>query len=74
MRTGRVEELAAERAENEGRDRAEILSEMSRRIPAGRMGEPEEFAALVAFLASQRASYLTGATIQVDGGYVQGLL
>jgi 3-oxoacyl-[acyl-carrier protein] reductase len=74
MRTGRVEDLAAERAENEGRDAAEVMAEMSSRIPLGRMGEPEELAALVAFLASERAGYVTGTTIQVDGGFVQGLL
>ena len=74
MRTGRVEELAAERAENEERPMEEILEEMGRRIPMGRMGNPEELAALVAFLASERAGYITGTTIQVDGGYVQGLL
>jgi len=74
MQTGRVEDLAAERAENEGRDAAEVLAEMGRRIPAGRMGNPEELAAVVAFLASERASYVTGTTLQVDGGFVQGLL
>lgn len=74
MRTGRVEELARERARNEERDAGEIMRETEGRIPMGRMGEPEELAALVAFLASERASYLTGATIQVDGGYAQGLL
>lgn len=74
VRTGRVEDLAAERAENEGRPRDQVLAEMGARIPMGRMGEPEELAALVAFLASERASYITGATVQVDGGFVQGLL
>lgn len=74
MRTGRVEDLAAERAENEDRPVEQILAEMSGRIPMGRMGDPEEFAAVVAFLASERASYITGTTLQVDGGYVQGLL
>lgn len=74
MRTGRVEDLARERAENEGRGAEEVMEEIGAGIPLGRMGEPEELAALVAFLASERASYLTGATIQVDGGYVQGLL
>lgn len=74
MRTGRVEDLAAERAENEGRPADDILADMSGRIPMGRMGDPEEFAAVVAFLASARASYVTGTTLQVDGGFVQGLL
>lgn len=74
MRTGRVEELAAERARHEGREADEVMAEMSARIPAGRMGEPEELATLVAFLASERASYITGTTIPVDGGFVQGLL
>lgn len=74
MRTGRVEELAAERAENEERSTESILAEIGSRIPMGRMGQPEELAAVVAFLASERASYVTGTTIQVDGGYVQGLL
>jgi 3-oxoacyl-[acyl-carrier protein] reductase len=74
MHTGRVEELAMERARNEERDADEVLAEIGARIPAGRMGDPEELAAMVAFLASARASYVTGTTIQVDGGFVQGLL
>ena len=74
MRTGRVEELAEERARHEDRDPDEILSEIAGRIPMGRMGDPEELAALVAFLASDRAAYITGTTIQVDGGFVQGLM
>jgi 3-oxoacyl-[acyl-carrier protein] reductase len=74
MHTGRVEELAAERARNEQRETGDVLAEIGARIPAGRMGNPEELAAAVAFLASARASYVTGVTLQVDGGFVQGLL
>lgn len=43
-------------------------------IPLGRVGEPVEFAAMVTFLASKRASYITGTSIPVDGGWVKGLL
>jgi 3-oxoacyl-[acyl-carrier protein] reductase len=74
MRTGRVEELAEERARNEGRSADEIMRENAARIPLGRMGDPQEFGDVVAFLCSERASYVTGVTLQVDGGYVQGLL
>ena len=52
----------------------EAIQNMTEEIPLGRIGDPEEFANLVVFLASARASYITGATIQVDGGMVKGLL
>jgi NAD(P)-dependent dehydrogenase (short-subunit alcohol dehydrogenase family) len=42
-------------------------------IPLGRVGTPEEFANLVAFLASERASYITGVSIPVDGGWTKAL-
>jgi 3-oxoacyl-[acyl-carrier protein] reductase len=42
--------------------------------PDGRLGEPAEFGAMVAFLASAQASYTTGASIPVDGGWIRGLL
>jgi 3-oxoacyl-[acyl-carrier protein] reductase len=74
MHTGRVEDFAAERADREGREPREILDEIEERIPAGRLGQPSELAALVAFLASDRAGYIAGNTIQVDGGYTQSLL
>lgn len=73
MKTGRVEDVVAERADREGTEPAEIMREIHNRIPLGRMGRAEELADLVAFLASDRASYITGTTIQVDGGFVQGL-
>jgi 3-oxoacyl-[acyl-carrier protein] reductase len=73
-RTDRVLELAQARAAEEGRPVEEILADITASYPMERMGEPEELAALVAFLASERAAYITGTTIQVDGGYVKGLL
>jgi 3-oxoacyl-[acyl-carrier protein] reductase len=42
-------------------------------IPLGRFGKPEEFAAAVAFLASERASYITGVSLAIDGGMIKGL-
>jgi 3-oxoacyl-[acyl-carrier protein] reductase len=49
------------------------VEEMGRDIPLGRVGEPEEFAAAAAFLASARASFITGVTLPVDGGAIRGI-
>ncbi|HSR32524.1 MAG TPA: SDR family oxidoreductase [Anaerolineae bacterium] len=73
-RTARVLDLAKARAAEQGRTVEEIMAETTVTFPMQRMGEPEELSALVAFLASERASYITGTTIQVDGGYVRGVL
>jgi 3-oxoacyl-[acyl-carrier protein] reductase len=73
-RTERVEELADANAKKEGLERGEILARFEREIPMRRLGEPVEFAAMVAFLASQRASYITGQSIVVDGGWIRSLL
>ena len=72
--TDRVTSLAAGRAEASGKPVEEILAEDAAAIPMGRLGTPEELANVVVFLASPAASYVTGVTVQVDGGAVQGLL
>lgn len=73
-RTERVEELSAAIAERKGVSKDAVVGAWEDSIPMARLGRPEEFAALVAFLASERASYITGTSIPVDGGAVKGLL
>ena len=73
-RTQRVEELAARAAEQQGKDPTDIIAAWESQIPMGRLGEPREFAAVAAFLVSERASYVTGASVQVDGGWIRSLL
>lgn len=73
-RTQRVIDLAHARVEREGIPEAQAYEHWNRQIPLGRLGEPEEFADVVAFLASERASYVTGTVVQIDGGYVQGII
>ena len=73
-RTDRVAELNAATAKREGVDVAEIERRTQAQIPMRRIGEPREFAALVAFLASERASYITAQSIAVDGGWIRSLL
>jgi 3-oxoacyl-[acyl-carrier protein] reductase len=72
--TQRVVELAERVAAAKQITPREARAEWERQIPMGRLGEPREFAALVAFLASDRASYITGTSITVDGGWTKGLL
>ena len=74
MLTDRVRSLAAATAQAESISVEAALARSESAIPMGRLGRPEELAAVIAFLASEPASYLTGATIQVDGGLYQGLL
>ncbi len=73
-RTQRVEELAQRNADLRGTTAADEQAAWERQIPMGRLGDPAEFAAMVTFLASERASYTTGASIPVDGGWIRGLV
>lgn len=72
-RTDRVAQLNAARARELGVPVEEVERQVTANIPLGRLGRPEELAALIAFLASERAGYITGTAIQVDGGYFKGL-
>jgi 3-oxoacyl-[acyl-carrier protein] reductase len=73
-KTERLNELAESHAKSDKISVAEVYEQWQMNIPMGRLGRPEELANVVTFLASEAASYVTGVTIQVDGGFVQGLL
>lgn len=73
-RTERVEELSRMMAEKEGITPEDFIARWEKEIPMRRLGEPREFAALAAFLVSERAGYVTGASIPVDGGWIRSLL
>jgi len=60
-------------AEKQGISPNEFRGKWEKEIPMARLGEPREFAAMVTFLASERASYVTGTSIQVDGGWIRSL-
>jgi 3-oxoacyl-[acyl-carrier protein] reductase len=72
--TERQEELATARAAATGTPKEEMIGLWAAQVPMRRLASPEEIGAAVAFLASERASYITGVTLQVDGGWVRSLL
>ena len=72
--TERLRDLARKGAETSGKTADEIMSGFAASNPTGRVGKPEETAALIAFLASEKAAYITGTSIPVDGGLVKALI
>jgi 3-oxoacyl-[acyl-carrier protein] reductase len=72
--TDRQQELATQTAEREGITVEEALERARAAVPMRRIGEPKELGALAAFLASERASFITGTVIQIDGGTVRSTL
>ncbi|MEO7367767.1 MAG: SDR family oxidoreductase [Gemmatimonadaceae bacterium] len=73
-RTERVTQLSAATAKREGISEEQAVARWESEIPMGRLGEPREFAAMAAFLASDRASYITAGSIAVDGGWIRSLV
>ena len=71
--TERQDELAIARGKALGKSKEEMIKMWASQTPMQRIAAPEEIAAAIAFLASERASYITGVTLQVDGGWTRGL-
>ena len=71
--TGRIAQLNAKKAEQLGISENEVRTEMESRVPLKRIGKPEEYGCLVTFLASDKAAYITGTNIPIDGGLLKSL-
>ena len=71
--TERIDRLNARDAESRGVPLSRVVAEASAEIPLGRYGDPKEFGAVAAFLASPKASYITGQMIRIDGGATKSL-
>ncbi|MBY6153811.1 SDR family oxidoreductase [Vannielia litorea] len=71
--TGRITFLDEKKAEREGRSVEEVRADSLAMIPMGRYGDPAEYADMVTFLASDRAGYITGSQIRIDGGYIPSI-
>jgi 3-oxoacyl-[acyl-carrier protein] reductase len=71
--TDRTQFLDEAKAKREGRSAEDVSAESAGNIPAGRYGKPEEYGDVVAFLSSERAAYITGSVIRVDGGLIAAI-
>jgi 3-oxoacyl-[acyl-carrier protein] reductase len=71
--TDRIKFLDEAKAKREGRTVEEVFAESTASIPVGRYGTPQEYGDVVAFLASERAAYMTGSIIRVDGGFIASI-
>ena len=71
--TQRIQQLDEARAKRENIPLEKVVAQSIGSIPAARYGHPEEYADVVAFLASARASYVTGSVIRIDGGYIASI-
>lgn len=71
--TNRLYDLAVSQSKQSGLSHEEVLAEIAKKIPMHRLARPEEISSVICFLASAQASYITGNTIHIDGGWVKGL-
>ncbi len=71
--TDRIKFLDEAKAKREGRSVEDVSAESTGSIPVGRYGKPEEYGDVVAFLSSERAAYITGSVIRVDGGLIASI-
>lgn len=73
MKTERLKYLASDISAKTGRSKEDVFDDWIEAVPAGRLGNPEELAWLIAFLASEKAAYITGTATAVDGGRMAGI-
>ena len=71
--TDRIKEIASDKASRTGKSVDEVINDMVKEVPLGRIGKPEEVGYLVAFLISKYASYINGASIPIDGGLLRSV-